>query len=193
MAQGHRDALAVARGTAWDHGYRLGMRMAEEARNPLPPKRALKPSTRKLLAAFPPAAEEVDLRKELDGLSDAALWEGACALAEDAARADQRRALESGIEAYPPGGAVADWCQQFLEGTSDNIKDGRRWHTASWSVGNLQRKIRTTRMDSEVLDGERMALALGALQGRVQRLQNCLLYTSPSPRDQRGSRMPSSA
>ena len=24
-------------------------------------------------------------------------------------------------------------------------------------------------------------------------LQNCLLYTSPSPRDQRGSRMPSSA
>ena len=61
MAQGHKDALAIARGTAWDHGYRLGMRMAEEARNPLPPKRALKPSTRKLLAAFPPAAEEVDL------------------------------------------------------------------------------------------------------------------------------------
>ena len=121
MAQGHRDALAVARGTAWDHGYRLGMRMAEEARNPLPPKRALKTSTRKLLAAFPPAAEEVDLRKELDGLSDAALWEGACALAEDAARADQRRAVESGIEQYPPGGAVADWCQQFLEGTSDTV------------------------------------------------------------------------
>ena len=24
-------------------------------------------------------------------------------------------------------------------------------------------------------------------------IQNCLLYTSPSPRDQRGSRMPSSA
>ena len=35
----------------------------------------------------------------------------------------------------------------------------------------MQRKIRTTRMDSDVLDGERMALALGALQGRVQRLQ----------------------
>ena len=27
----------------------------------------------------------------------------------------------------------------------------------------------------------------------VERLRNCLLYTSPSPRDQRGSRMPSSA
>ena len=35
----------------------------------------------------------------------------------------------------------------------------------------MQRKIRTTRMDSDVIDGERMALALGALQGRVQRLQ----------------------
>ena len=27
----------------------------------------------------------------------------------------------------------------------------------------------------------------------IKRLYNCLLYTSPSPRDQRGSRMPSSA
>ena len=27
----------------------------------------------------------------------------------------------------------------------------------------------------------------------IGHLQNCLLYTSPSPRDQRGSRMPSSA
>ena len=27
----------------------------------------------------------------------------------------------------------------------------------------------------------------------LERCQNCLLYTSPSPRDQRGSRMPSSA
>ena len=27
----------------------------------------------------------------------------------------------------------------------------------------------------------------------VTRLNDCLLYTSPSPRDQRGSRMPSSA
>ena len=27
----------------------------------------------------------------------------------------------------------------------------------------------------------------------IQRISSCLLYTSPSPRDQRGSRMPSSA
>ena len=29
--------------------------------------------------------------------------------------------------------------------------------------------------------------------GNINVFQNCLLYTSPSPRDQRGSRMPSSA
>ena len=31
------------------------------------------------------------------------------------------------------------------------------------------------------------------LQAMYDRWSNCLLYTSPSPRDQRGSRMPSSA
>ena len=31
------------------------------------------------------------------------------------------------------------------------------------------------------------------MSGGIHRLWNCLLYTSPSPRDQRGSRMPSSA
>ena len=29
--------------------------------------------------------------------------------------------------------------------------------------------------------------------GRLEKVLDCLLYTSPSPRDQRGSRMPSSA
>ena len=33
----------------------------------------------------------------------------------------------------------------------------------------------------------------GALFMQVSRNKRCLLYTSPSPRDQRGSRMPSSA
>ena len=31
------------------------------------------------------------------------------------------------------------------------------------------------------------------VQKMMQNYENCLLYTSPSPRDQRGSRMPSSA
>ena len=38
------------------------------------------------------------------------------------------------------------------------------------------------------------ARSIEAAQARVaERFKDCLLYTSPSPRDQRGSRMPSSA
>ena len=40
---------------------------------------------------------------------------------------------------------------------------------------------------------ERMAYYLFAHKPTKARLKSCLLYTSPSPRDQRGSRMPSSA
>ena len=42
--------------------------------------------------------------------------------------------------------------------------------------------------------GAGMIAGVGRVSGReVMVLCNCLLYTSPSPRDQRGSRMPSSA
>ena len=34
---------------------------------------------------------------------------------------------------------------------------------------------------------------LEAILGYIEKLQDCLLYTSPSPRDKRQSRMPSSA
>ena len=51
----------------------------------------------------------------------------------------------------------------------------------------------TVRMDISVLS----SLFLGGVQpslfASAGRLWTCLLYTSPSPRDQRGSRMPSSA
>ena len=47
------------------------------------------------------------------------------------------------------------------------------------------------------LDADLFALEtsqdLGALVSALERVCGCLLYTSPSPRDQRGSRMPSSA
>ena len=55
--------------------------------------------------------------------------------------------------------------------------------------------------DLNIIDFDRLSLALPTVAndlpagaGRlVQRARGCLLYTSPSPRDQRGSRMPSSA
>ena len=37
------------------------------------------------------------------------------------------------------------------------------------------------------------ALGLQSVVDRIEEFKHCLLYTSPSPRDQRGARMPSSA
>ena len=44
-----------------------------------------------------------------------------------------------------------------------------------------------------VLDGQSDWTVTALWQSESNRLRACLLYTSPSPRDQRGSRMPSSA
>ena len=43
----------------------------------------------------------------------------------------------------------------------------------------------------EKLDGD--DVNIDSLAVDLERASDCLLYTSPSPRDQRGSRMPSSA
>ena len=46
---------------------------------------------------------------------------------------------------------------------------------------------------SEVVESARDSLQVQARVRRAAPYTHCLLYTSPSPRDQRGSRMPSSA
>ncbi len=46
-------------------------------------------------------------------------------------------------------------------------------------------------IDSEILAQFMMILPLSSVS--IAKFYTCLLYTSPSPRDQRGSRMPSSA
>ena len=46
----------------------------------------------------------------------------------------------------------------------------------------------------EILDLKQFTMmASDEARGVARRIYTCLLYTSPSPRDQRGSRMPSSA
>ena len=48
---------------------------------------------------------------------------------------------------------------------------------------------------NHVEEGDKLVLAIGSKQAgwEPNNPWTCLLYTSPSPRDQRGSRMPSSA
>ena len=88
------------------------------------------------------------------------------------------------------------------------------------SVANLERIRHVSRLvEAEVKGGNEVAVVVSAMSGETNRLvalvddldadrigdedmhggaiedeyDSCLLYTSPSPRDQRGSRMPSSA
>ena len=66
--------------------------------------------------------------------------------------------------------------------TLENLKKGGR-------IGNAQALLGSMLSIKPLID-----ISSGVVEeaGR-QRTRNCLLYTSPSPRDQRGSRMPSSA
>ena len=64
-------------------------------------------------------------------------------------------------------------------------KDGYR-SRESYKLLEVQEKYKLIRPGMSVVD-------LGAAPGGWSQVTSCLLYTSPSPRDQRGSRMPSSA
>ena len=76
----------------------------------------------------------------------------------------------------------------FLLNDMDKDADG----CISKDEANPLLKQHFDRFDKDT-DGKIDAKELPALATVVARLQRCLLYTSPSPRDQRGSRMPSSA
>ena len=66
---------------------------------------------------------------------------------------------------------------------------------------NISKRVRTSDQELVILDqvsisiekGESLAIVGPSGAGKSTLLGFCLLYTSPSPRDQRGSRMPSSA
>ena len=58
---------------------------------------------------------------------------------------------------------------------------------------NITRSIRVEAPRGQILDRNGRVLVENRLSTVVTVNRDCLLYTSPSPRDQRGSRMPSSA
>ena len=67
-------------------------------------------------------------------------------------------------------------------------------YSTSNQMKNTNTKVKTIEKEkvvAETLNGRFAMLGLIAAVGAY--LTTCLLYTSPSPRDQRGSRMPSSA
>ena len=82
------------------------------------------------------------------------------------------------------GNRGIDWAQEVERGTlgtkrANQLSRIADRETQAWLVGNLATKGRFVTEDRR--------------EWLFQVLVTCLLYTSPSPRDQRGSRMPSSA
>ena len=67
--------------------------------------------------------------------------------------------------------------------------------TALFQSGPASFLRRTSPLDALLAEADRALRVLSgsASAGRPNPATACLLYTSPSPRDQRGSRMPSSA
>ena len=59
-------------------------------------------------------------------------------------------------------------------------------------IEEIQLRLADGMVDVE-LDRDHYDIAINKAIQKYRQLSSCLLYTSPSPRDQRGSRMPSSA
>ena len=69
-------------------------------------------------------------------------------------------------------------------------KDG----SLPWQISEDLKRFRKITSNSVVIMGRNTFLSIGkALPNRENIIVSCLLYTSPSPRDKRQSRMPSSA
>ena len=89
----------------------------------------------------------------------------------------------------PVNGVNGVWMEKIQE-LEPNLLDGSTTVVWEWALENHL---------AQDLDANRANFAnVGAERGRVDinfnaSITSCLLYTSPSPRDQRGSRMPSSA
>ena len=109
--------------------------------------------------------------------------------------------------ALPPAWPLAAHAASFYQADdkSWDITLPDTWHTEHGQgrddpahfmrVSAVRSATPSARLDVYVdaLPGKKSLKELGTLDTLAQRFQSCLLYTSPSPRDQRGSRMPSSA
>ena len=71
--------------------------------------------------------------------------------------------------------------------------------TSKWLTDIPPERIDRKLVEDEVIKGIIEQLTLEGIKGEISAIngfevnESCLLYTSPSPRDQSGSRMPSSA
>ena len=132
------------------------------------------------------ANHQAQLRKFEDaghGVSTGRQHEHECAMAERKAKLDAKKAAS---KAWLSGIAA-----EYAEEPDDDDDDLLRLAFAHGDATALEDLTGASPRSLTYDDLQRAALRLGALIR--EQADGCLLYTSPSPRDQRGSRMPSSA
>ena len=106
--------------------------------------------------------------------------------------------IAGGYSILPSSGATTG--QATVRGGGSSATSFQ-WLGASWLMGQAGGASGYSRVANISNLGEQTLLDLpgivsgqiGTITGNSTHLWVCLLYTSPSPRDQRGSRMPSSA
>ena len=76
----------------------------------------------------------------------------------------------------------------------EQVKRRKRDSLPQFNNKSSEEQFKTNKAVTEAVEDAQLALRAGDLEKIKEALdRGCLLYTSPSPRDQRGSRMPSSA
>ena len=88
--------------------------------------------------------------------------------------------------------AVAAARKAFTSGDWPKMTATQRGHLLR-KLGDLIAEKAEALAETEVRDNGKLLAEMGMQLKYVPQWYYCLLYTSPSPRDQRGSRMPSSA
>ena len=149
-----------------------------------------------LAIVSPVRNESKYLRLTLDSMVAQTLWPSEWLFVDDGSTDDTREIIQSYADKYPFIRVVKREDRGFRQLGSGVIAafDYGRERIADQGyeyIAKLDGDMSFPDRYLEVMIGElRANEKLAAVSGKVFR---CLLYTSPSPRDQRGSRMPSSA
>ena len=99
----------------------------------------------------------------------------------------------SGSQAYQSG-QYAQAINQFQQALQANPRDSNAYYNLAASYYSLGKQSKNSQWLSQAEQLYRQSISLNDQNVDAHRgLSACLLYTSPSPRDKRQSRMPSSA
>ena len=135
-----------------------------------------------------------ELDKDQDGFINLDEFKGAVGFEDDGTMAQNMTAFNGGMPLPPMPSddqtkAIVKIPEPVLAAIKVKVKKVTKFTQIWTSQGSMSRQkisIWEPVVSSTILRQNKVSISMGHFHG-------CLLYTSPSPRDQRGSRMPSSA